>query len=116
VIIQIRDRPGFSLFLDRLSSLGLRSEVLDLSDEVIDVARRIQYSLVISPKNDEIAKEFKFGVELLGKWLETFGYDANSYVDMKEPDIKNNGRFVDDILKTNASAFCILRVSKVVSK
>jgi hypothetical protein len=86
--------------------------MLDLSDEIVGAARSIRFSSVASQKCDEITKEFRFGVDLLDKWFDLSGYDKNSEAFRKESNQTSHGRFVGDILKTNPSAFCILRVSK----
>lgn len=114
VVIQIRDRPGFSLLLDRLSSLGLCSEVIDLSDEIVDMARRIQISTVSSSETEGIGKEFKFSSELQQPWKDASRCEPQAFSNIHEKPENNNRRssYVSELLKTSTSAFCILRVWK----
>lgn len=112
VIIQIRDRPGFSNFLQRLESLGLRYEISPVDARMHALASKIKVA------SKGVEKVFEFSVPTFDTACD--GVDSVSAQSSRESSSINsdsaehahNSSSCESILTTDPSTFAILRIRR----
>lgn len=121
IIIQIRDRPGFDYFLNRLESLGLHYSINSVDESLRDEALKFS---VVDPalstsykggsRGDQSAskKIVQFPVESLQKFSQysTHNKSFEGGGDDNDRLLHSNNSSMSSILTTDPSVFVIVRI------